>query len=108
MLFTDYLRSINISPEIYFNVASMFALNNGYDPSVLKFSNKQKLSYNGIHFGAKYDETHKKYNNDYIIYLLKHDSNAHIYRDSYLRRTSNIRGDPQSKNNLSRNILWFS
>lgn len=112
MLFKDYLVTIGINPEVYFNIASMFALNNGYDPSLLKFSNKQKLEYNGIHFGAKYDTVTGKFNNDYIIYLLKHDENAHKYRDNYLRRTDNISGnwrnDLQSKNSLSRNILWFA
>jgi hypothetical protein len=67
----------------------------------LMIVNNNKL----IHFGSRK-------NSDFILYMLNGEKDkAMKMRNSYLKRTSKIKGDwkenDYSKNNLSRRIIWI-
>ena len=107
----SFIKRNNISSTKYLSKAKEYAKQHGYDPSLLKLSNKKdkKLNYDGVDFGSAT-------NNDYIIYQdlenkdKVEDGKAEMMRKSYLKRSTNIRGDwrknPKSKNMLAIKILW--
>ena len=109
--FKKKLESINFAPDYYLKLARMRALKKGYNPDLLNFSDKKnkKLNYNGVDFGSSS-------NNDFIIYnFLEHneqikEGTSDKYRNSYLSRAHNIKGDWKndlnSPNWLAINILW--
>jgi hypothetical protein len=106
-----FLESMNIDPNEYLRLAKKAAKSNGYNPSYLELSDKEKykLKYKNIYFGATLYR-------DFLIYtiLMKKGQFTEDYinkrRYSYLTRSAGIKGDwiydKYSKNNLARNILW--
>lgn len=109
------LSVYNINPAKYLNIAKKKAAQAGYDPALLKFSDKPryKLEYDGTHFG------HSSYP-DFIVYSLlaekgEYEKYTKEYaarrRASYLARASAIKPDgwrrnPNSPNWLAIRILW--
>ncbi len=108
------LSVYNINPALYLNIAKKKAAQAGYDPALLKFSDKPryKLEYDGTHFG------HSSYP-DFIVYSIlaemgEYEKYTKAYaarrRASYLARASKIQGDwrrnPVSKNWLAIRVLW--
>jgi hypothetical protein len=111
MSFKDYLNENNIEPEYYLNIAKQKAKQYKLNYKSLQFSDKKdkKLMIQNprtgkyIHFGAS------NYN-DYILYRLLLHPNAEEYRQRYLSRATQIKGqwifDEYSPNQLAINILW--
>ena len=109
--FKDRLKNIGVSFKKYFNAVKQNAFSNGYDPELLKLSNKKgkKFNYNDVHFGSSD-------NNDYIIYRLLEKNKkiekgeADKFRNAYLARATKIKGNwknnKESPNNLAINLLW--
>lgn len=108
------LSVYNIDPGKYLRIAKRKAQEAGYDPALLKFSDKPryKLEYDGVSFG------HSSYP-DFIIYSILAEmgdyekytkSYAAKRRASYLARASKIEGDwrrnRNSPNWLAIRILW--
>lgn len=112
----DFLRNLNISPNVYLKRMKQNAREYGLDSDRLFFSDKQKyklyyVNQEGkrIYFGAN---NYK----DYFIYELLEkkgyypEDYAFDRRLNYLSRSRKIKGnwkdDKLSKNNLAINILW--
>lgn len=106
-----FAKRNGITPNKYLKIAKSTAEKYGYNPDLLKFSEKsdKKLSYNNINFGSSS-------NKDYIIYKNLEEQNlipkgeAEKNRKNYLARSSKIKGNwksnVNSKNNLAMRILW--
>lgn len=108
-------KKYNIDPTLYLEIAKARAKKAGYDPNklILSKNKKHKLTYDGVHFGlhpypdfiiysilAKDPDAPEKYTTEY----------ARQKRTAYLKRSGLIKGDwkqdPNSPNNLARNINW--
>ena len=103
-MFQDKLRSYNINPKTYIDIARKRAEYLGYSPSLLTFSSnpKKKLNYADRDFGA----TGYK---DYIIYHLTDPTTADRKRKSYwarAKKTADETKDKFSPASLALNILW--
>lgn len=109
--FEQKIKNYGLSPTQYLIIAKRNAKDYGYDPKLLKFSNKTKykLNYDGIYFGdANYY--------DFILYSLFAKKNIISQEDAekrqnlYLSRALKIKGDWRdnmlSKNNLAIHLLW--
>jgi len=92
----------------YLNIANQIGQKYGYKNIQLSTNPKYKLMIQNenktIHFGSRT-------NSDFILYMLNDEKDKAIkMRNSYLKRTSQIKGnwkdDKYSKNNLSRRIIW--
>lgn len=103
-MFQDILIKRGIEPYIYLDIVRDRANNQGYNPSLLHFSNdeKKKLNYAGVDFGAS---NYK----DYIIYALTEPEKATRKRENYWKRAEKVARDTRdmlSPANLSLRILW--
>ena len=103
-MFQDKLRSYNIEPKLYLDIARKRAYSDGYDPALLHFSRdpKKKLSYAGRDFGASGYK-------DYILYSLLEPELAEKRRENYSKRalrTAMETNDKYSPAMLSLKILW--
>ena len=81
----------------------------GYSGIQISTNPKYKLM---IHNGNKLIHFGSRTNSDFILYMLNGEYDKAIkMRNSYLKRTSKIKGDWKknnySKNNLARRIIWF-
>ncbi len=109
--FEQKLKNINILPHLYLSKAKKNALENGYNPKLLSFSNrtKYKLNYDNIYFG---DSNYGDYNLYSLLAKKKliTQEQANKRRELYLKRATNIKGEWKdnklSKNLLAQKILW--
>jgi hypothetical protein len=109
--FEQKIKKYGLSPNQYIIIAKKNAKDYGYDPKLLKFSDKikYKLNYDGIYFG---DSNYF----DYILYSLlakkkiitqEHaDKRQKLYLDRALKIKGDWRDNMLSKNNLAIHILW--
>jgi hypothetical protein len=106
MNFKTYLKDVQkVSPIKYLRIVKENALENGYDPSKIKWANdgKHKLEYEGVKFGAM------KYN-DYILYQIKEGKEKALkMRTNYRKRAEKVMEETYnhlSPASLSFYVLW--